>query len=587
MADQSAGVGELEQRSRRVTPPIGALGRLRWQLTLSHLAATTFTLICLIAAAVLFGSVVTALRDSPRREPAQQAQAIALAIGGLAGGDPSVLNGVLSAIVDGRLRLLGSSFPPGSPMGWHGDWGPGIGLRGDVFAGPGVGGRGDWRSGPGMPWRGDGTGPPPRNLAYAIVLGRDGQVIASSDSSGSAFAPPERGEWGALAAQAQRFPRDPEELVVVRQGPGPAALAAYPVVDQGGQPGGTLILAQTTLAPSSGLFAFLRSIFLFVAATVAVLFAASLFALASASLLAYLLARRLVGRLERLGQAAEALAAGDLALRVDEGSADEVGQLARRFNLMAGDLERSLHQLQAERDRVAGLLDAQRQLVANVSHELRTPVATLRGYLESALRDSRPDRPELPAPVREDLETMDREMTRLQRLIDELFALSRAAVGRLDLRMEPTDVAALVRRLVETAAPLAWTQRRVQVISQDQAASSPALADAHRLEQVVSNLLSNAIRHTPPGGLVAAEVKTENGAVLIEVRDTGEGIPSEDLPHIFERFYRGHAHDGLARAGLGLALVKELAEAMGGSVAAASAPGEGSSFSVRLPRLDE
>jgi signal transduction histidine kinase len=116
----------------------------------------------------------------------------------------------------------------------------------------------------------------------------------------------------------------------------------------------------------------------------------------------------------------------------------------------------------------------------------------------------------------------------------------------------------------------------------------PARADAQRLEQVVSNLLSNAIRYTPPGGLASARVDADSDAVRVEVRDTGEGIAPEDLPHVFERFFRGRhpraEGDGRVGAGLGLALAKELVEAMGGSISATSAPGEGSSFTVRLPR---
>jgi signal transduction histidine kinase len=526
----------------------GALGRLRWQLTLSHLVATAFTLVCLVVAAVFFASFVVGLHGSPRREPAQQAQTVARAVEGLAaGGDAALLNAVLGALVDGRLRLT-AGWPYGPEPARRGDW-MGLSLR---------------------------------SLTYVALVGPDGQVLASSDPAGAAFAPPERDAWIALAAQAQRGVRDPEDLVVLRPGDRPAALAASPVVDEQGRGIGAVVVAEATLAPASGVFGFWRPLLFAGAATVAILAAASLFALFSASVLAYFLARRLVSRLERLGQAAEALAAGDLTCRVPEGPADEVGQLARRFNGMAADLERSLRELQAERDRVAGLLDAQRQLVASVSHELRTPVATLRGYLESALRHDRA----ASTTLRADLETMEQEIARLQRLIEDLFALSRAAVGRLALRLEPTDAGAVVRRLVETTAPLAWGQRRVEVLAEVAAALPPARADAQRLEQIVSNLLGNAVRHTPPGGLVAAAVGAEPHTVQVAIRDTGEGILPEDLPHVFERFYRGRQGDGRAGAGLGLALTKELAEAMGGSVEAASTPGEGSCFTVRLPRWD-
>lgn len=310
--------------------------------------------------------------------------------------------------------------------------------------------------------------------------------------------------------------------------------------------------------------------------------AAAALLLPPAALISFLVLRRTTRRLEELAAAAGALRAGNLAARVPVDGQDEVGRLQADFNAMAADLERTLGELQGERDRVAGLLEARRQLVASVSHELRTPVATVRGYLESALRRGGSPRAVLWA----DLETMEQEVERLQRLIEDLFALSRAEVGRLELRLEPTDVGAVVHRLVSTLAPLAWQQRRVQMLAEVVSALPPARADAERLEQVASNLLSNAVRHTPPGGLVAAAVSADANFVRVEVRDTGEGIATEDLPHVFERFYRGSS-DGERRdgAGLGLALVKELTEAMGGSAEAASRPGEGSCFTVRLPRV--
>jgi signal transduction histidine kinase len=334
--------------------------------------------------------------------------------------------------------------------------------------------------------------------------------------------------------------------------------------------------------------------------------AASLAVLPPAALISYLALRRTTRRLEQLAAGAEALRAGDLAARVPVGGQDEVAQLQATFNAMAVDLERTLRDLEAERDRVAGLLEARRQLVASVSHELRTPVATVRGYLESIRRRSEAVTAGPPASsgaalseangqglnettgngqaLWADLETIEREIARLQRIIEDLFTLSRAEVGRLDLRPEPTDAGALVRRLVESIAPLAWGQRRVEVLAEVAPGLPPARVDAQRLEQIVSNLLGNAVRHTPPGGLVAASASVEPNAVRVEVRDTGEGIAPDELPRVFERFYRGQGSDGRAGAGLGLALVKELAEAMGGSAEAASTPGEGSRFTVRLPR---
>jgi signal transduction histidine kinase len=300
-----------------------------------------------------------------------------------------------------------------------------------------------------------------------------------------------------------------------------------------------------------------------------------MFALVASSIVAYLLSRRLVRRLERLSDAANSLRAGHFETRVPEEGNDEVSQLQHSFNGMATDLERTMGELKAERDRVSGLLESRRQLVAGVSHELRTPVATVRGYLDSAVRRDGA----LPADLHQDLETAQRELGRLQTMIEDLFTLARADLGRLELRLAPTDISALVRAQVETARPLAWQQRQVQLSAEASGEPSLAVADAQRVAQIVSNLLSNAVRHTPPGGLVVASVEAESGWVNVRVRDTGEGIAAEDVPRIWERFYRGRAGD----AGLGLALVKELTESMAGEVSVESVVDQGSTFTVRLP----
>lgn len=514
--------------------------RLRWQLTVSHLLATAFTLVSMIAAVVLIASGVLASQTGESRQPANDARSLAGAIGGLveAGAPPSEINPVLHGIANGNLRLTVGVFQS---------------ERG------------------GLPFEFGLT-----NVAYIVLLDPAGGVIASSDPSGASFAPPERDEWAGLLANPQL-----NGSLTLRSGSGPAAFGAAPIIGADGRTLATVIVAATTLPqPFAARFDFLHGLAIFGFASVVVLLAASVFAFVSSSAVAVLLTRGIVRRLERLGGAAERLAGGDLSQRVEPGPEDEVGQLARRFNRMAADLERTLGELRAERDRVTGLLDDRRQLVASASHELRTPVATVRGYLESALAQ-----PELlSAALRSDLETMQRELTRLQQLIEDLFALSSAAVGKLALRIEPVAVPEVVQRLVDTAGPLAWRQRRVQLIAEVGPEVPPAQADAQRLEQIVSNLLGNAIRHTPPGGLVAASVAVDDGWVRLDVRDTGEGIRAEELPHVFDRFYRGRSEHGEGGAGLGLALVKELTEAMDGCVEAESTPGEGSCFTVRLKR---
>lgn len=299
------------------------------------------------------------------------------------------------------------------------------------------------------------------------------------------------------------------------------------------------------------------------------------------ALFSFLFARQTTRRLEELAATAKAVRGGNYTARVPVTGEDEVAHLQADFNAMAGELAHTLADLQVQRDTVTRLLQARREMIASVSHELRTPVATVRAMLESNLARSGDD---LPPELQHDLEVMDGEMARLQGLIDDLFLLARAEAGQLHLECQPTDVAATAERVVAALAPLAWQTGRVEVISDLPAGLPLACADAERLGQVLANLLRNAIRHTEPGGIIAVALRAEPGSVALEVRDTGVGIPPAELPHIWERFYRGEngrsqTGDG---AGLGLALVKELTEAMGGSVAVESAVGKGSCFTIRL-----
>ncbi|NLG51034.1 MAG: HAMP domain-containing histidine kinase [Chloroflexi bacterium] len=305
------------------------------------------------------------------------------------------------------------------------------------------------------------------------------------------------------------------------------------------------------------------------------------------ALFSFLVARKTTRRLETLAKTVRALRQGDYASRVEVVGEDEVGQLQSDFNAMADDLERTLHALETQRDTVSRLLQSRRELMASVSHELRTPVATVSAILESALQRWEQTPPDA---LRHELEVMAGEVLRLQRLIDDLLTLSQAEVDKLALDCQPTDVAPVVQRMVEAAAPLAWNAGRVEVVSEIAPDLPRACVDQGRLEQVIANLLRNAIRHTPPGGIVVAAATADADAVILQVRDTGEGIAPEDLPHIWDRFYRGEpdrARESAIRdgggAGLGLALVKELSEMMGGSVSVESRKGQGSCFTVRLP----
>lgn len=298
----------------------------------------------------------------------------------------------------------------------------------------------------------------------------------------------------------------------------------------------------------------------------------------------YWVARRLTGRLDHLVETANALRQGNFSARVKVEGQDEVAAFQENFNNMAADLEKSTRTLQEERDKVARLLTLQRELTAGISHELRTPAATLTGYVDS-LRQNLDQ--QTPQSIRHDLEIIAHEAGRLQNILNDLLTLSQSEADRLSLKLQPVAVEEVMRRAVDTLAPLAWKSKRVQVVADIKDGLPPAWGDALRVEQIILNLIQNGVRYTPPGGAVVASASLAEGGVLLEVADTGEGIRPEDLPHIWERFYRAdnseHVGEGV---GLGLALVKELTEAMGGSVDVESAPGEGSVFRVRLPVCD-
>jgi signal transduction histidine kinase len=221
---------------------------------------------------------------------------------------------------------------------------------------------------------------------------------------------------------------------------------------------------------------------------------------------------------------------------------------------------------------------ARRDLVANVSHELKTPLTALTGFIE-LLEDPRLD----PGRRREFIGLMAAEAARLGRLVDEQLELARLDSGRLRLEREPIDLGALAVGV--TASRRALAERAGILITAEPPPVEPVIvdADAARLEQILLILLDNALRHTPPGGHVWVSVAREGGTAALAVSDTGEGIPVEAQPFVFDRFYQADpAREGRG-AGLGLAIARGLAGAHGGAMELRSIPGEGSTFTLRLP----
>lgn len=300
--------------------------------------------------------------------------------------------------------------------------------------------------------------------------------------------------------------------------------------------------------------------------------------LVPASLLSYFAARRITQRLSDLIDVTHTVSEKQIHTQVTVEGEDEIAQLQRDFNTMMDSLMQSRQDLEAERDAVRQLLQSRQQLVADVSHELRTPVATIRSYLETLT----------PAPENQaDMTIIEREVLHLQRLIDDVFTLARADVQQIRYDIQSIEISHILDHTVSVVKAQAWQSKKIDVLLDYQPQIPLVLADEKRLEQILSNLLRNAIRHTAPGGLIRVIANAQPTWVTIAVQDTGEGIAEGDLPYIWERFYR--TADSRAThvdgSGLGLALVKEMVEAMSGTVTVSSLLGQGSCFEVALPRL--
>jgi signal transduction histidine kinase len=295
----------------------------------------------------------------------------------------------------------------------------------------------------------------------------------------------------------------------------------------------------------------------------------------------YFFARGIRRRLDVLLDAAHAARDGNYGMQIRVSGQDEIARLQADFNVMTANLKINIDELRDEREKVATLLKNRRELMANVSHELRTPIATVSAYLESALRQQE-NRGDITL-SQHDLAVIQRETLRLQTLIDDLFALSRAEVEQLAVNAVPVDSIDLIQRIIETVAPLAWRVNRVELVAHLPTWLPKVVADGARLEQALRNLILNSLRHTAPGGLIIIRAREVNGCAEIQAQDTGEGIQPAHLPHIWERYYRDAENGG---TGLGLALVKSFIEAMHGQVAVTSTPGEGACFTITLPLVN-
>jgi two-component system sensor histidine kinase BaeS len=328
----------------------------------------------------------------------------------------------------------------------------------------------------------------------------------------------------------------------------------------GEQQAGTLIIASGLGTLTADQSAFLSQVkwLLVAAAVVAVL---------AVLLVGSIQARRIVAPVRALADAARRVAGGEFA-QIPVTSQDELGEMALAFNTMAAELKQQ-HTLR-------------RRIMADIAHELRTPLSVLQIDLES-IEDG------LSEPTPEAVTRLREEVALLNRLVEDLRMLSLAEAGELQLEVQRVDVDYLVQTAVDRVRGIA--QEKGVSLTSELPEGLPAVAgDEQRLSQVLSNLLSNALRHTAPGGQIAVVAQRVDGKdVRIAVQDNGEGIPADELPHVFERFYRtDHARSrDTGGSGLGLAIARSLVEAHGGQIWVESVEGDGSTFAFSLPVSSE
>jgi len=385
---------------------------------------------------------------------------------------------------------------------------------------------------------------------YVQIRGRDGNVVQRSTNLGAFTLP---GQWEAfrvsLAGRAVTYE--------VHIGDQHIRVYSAPIRLRSGQIIGVVEVGQSM----EGLDATLRTLRL-------ALMIGSVVALLLAGLVGVFLARTSLRPVDEITRTARQIAAGqgpaELGRRLDiRQPNDEVGRLASTFNEML--------------ERLETLFQTQQRLVADVSHELRTPLTTLRGNLD-LLRRGAVDDPQM---RQEAMMAMEAEVARMSRLLSDLLLLAQADAG-VQLQLKPVELDTLLLEVYRQALVMAAGRVQVHLGHEDQA---QVMGDTDRLRQLLLNLVENAIKYTPPGGRVTLSLAREPGWVRVAVADTGIGIAPEDLPHIFERFYRADKARSRAMGGtgLGLSIAQWVAQAHGGQITVESRLGEGSVFTLWLP----
>jgi signal transduction histidine kinase len=410
-------------------------------------------------------------------------------------------------------------------------------------------------------------------IAHVAIVNTDGMVVASDDQAwigaGAPLSDFSLGSTREVVARTLALDGEPDPFwggLYSMEVKNERTSASYPLIDGDGQLVGAIVLEGNPIRQVLGGESRVEILRYFAHEFRDVIWYITIPAIVVAIPFGVWRSRSISRRLERMASAADAMAEGELDTRISVRQRDEIGRLAERFNEMAATIETN------ERMR--------RAFISNVSHELRTPISIIQGTVERQL-----EHPELlPNTQAGSFRVIQRESDMLGRMIADLFTLTRIGEQTLRLERKAIDLSIIASEAVGGIQNLAWTQSRVSVESLVPPDLPPAFADQMRIRQVLNNLLYNALRHTPEGGLVVLQARQVGAMIEVSVSDTGRGISEEEIAHLFDRYYqaeRDQRHDD--GSGLGLNIVKQLVNAHGGEISVESRQGEGASFRFTLP----